>query len=351
MSVKSGDVPKVLVVATSEKTRGGITACVSIIKKSYLWEKFRCRWIETQIDRNLFLKCFYLVKSYLCFFTLAPFYDIIHFHSVPGNCIRLHYPLFRYSKLIGRKVIVHLHVGDQLLNYRDDKKLKSFLTNASLIITLSLKAGSIVDEIYSPHAPVKVLYNAAPEVRPVKNIDKEKFILVAGILDKNKAYDEIIRAFALISDMFPDWRLVFAGNGDIDVAKGIALTEGVSGRVDFVGWVDGDRKVRLFEKASVYCLASYVEGFPMSVLEAWSYGLPVICTTAGGLADVVINRVNAMVFEAGNVEMLAARMSELLSDEYLRSMVAQNSLSLVREKFGKDMIFSQLESIYLDLYN
>lgn len=351
MITKSGVLPKVLVVATSEKTRGGITACVSVIKKSYLWDKFRCRWIETQIDRNLFLKVFYLVKSYLCFFVLAPFYDIIHFHSVPGNCIRLHYPLFRYAVLLDKRVIVHLHVGDQLLNYPEDKKLRYFLINATLIIALSFKAKGIIDDIYSPHAPVKVLYNAAPEVKLVKNTDKEKFILVAGILDKNKAYDVIIKAFALISDKFPDWRLVFAGNGDIDVAKGIALTKGVSERVDFPGWINGDSKVELFEKASVYCLASYVEGFPMSVLEAWSYGLPVICTTAGGLADVVSNRVNAMVFEAGNVEMLAALMSELLGDESLRSVVSQNSLSLVKEKFAPDLIFSQLESIYLDLYN
>jgi len=342
---------KVLVVATSGKTRGGIASVVNGYKKGYIWQKYSCRWIETQIDRNIVFKLFYLVRAYVEFFIFIPFYDIVHFHTVPGNCVNIHLPLLRLAVLYKKKVIVHLHIGDQLHNYTGDKRFREVLDRADMLIAISKMASLVLVDAYRINSQVRVLYNASASVsfERGQNIDKEKIILVAGILDENKAYDIIIRAFALVQKDFKDWKLVFAGNGDVEKAGDLAKNLKVSDSVVFTGWLSGKDKSDLFEKAEIYCLASYMEGFPMSVLEAWEYDLPVICTTAGGLSDVVVDGFNAMVFERGDIEGLAAKMRLLMSDKDLRSQIAANSKDMVRELFSFDEIIRQLDVIYGDL--
>lgn len=101
--------PKVLVIATSRKTRGGITSVVKAYENSPLWNKFRCKWIETHRDGGAFTKLSYLLKGFLQFLLNVPFYSIVHIHtSEPPSALRK--VLFMaVSKLLGKKVIVHFH--------------------------------------------------------------------------------------------------------------------------------------------------------------------------------------------------------------------------------------------------
>ena len=54
------------------------------------------------------------------------------------------------------------------------------------------------------------------------------------------------------------------------------LVCGIQNQVEFLGWVTDKDKEKVFQEASVYCLASDGEGFPMGVLDAWAYGIPQI---------------------------------------------------------------------------
>ena len=80
---------KVLVVATSRKTRGGITSVVKAHETGRQWKKFHCRWIETHRDGNAVRKLWYLITGLLEFVCLLPFYDIVHIHlSEPPSAMR-----------------------------------------------------------------------------------------------------------------------------------------------------------------------------------------------------------------------------------------------------------------------
>ena len=81
--------PKVLVVATSRKTRGGITSVVKAHGQGEQWEKFHCLWIETHRDKGMFTKIFYLIRGFVEFLFLMPLYDLAHIHmSEPMSAIR-----------------------------------------------------------------------------------------------------------------------------------------------------------------------------------------------------------------------------------------------------------------------
>ena len=75
-----------------------------------------------------------------------------------------------------------------------------------------------------------------------------------------------------------------------------------------------------YRKVSIYCIASKQEGFPMSFLEAGSYGIPIVSTPVGGLVDVINNEKNCMVFDYGNHKMLAQQICKLIENESLRTV-------------------------------
>ena len=86
----------------------------------------------------------------------------------------------------------------------------------------------------------------------------------------------------------------------LEDSKQMANNLGVKDSVEFLGFCKGDVLVENFSKASIYVMTSYNEGFPMSVIEAWAYGLPVVSTPVGGLPDVIEVGRNCLTFDFGN---------------------------------------------------
>lgn len=114
---------KVLVIATSHKTRGGITSVIKAHQKGEQWKEFHCKWIETHIDKGSIFKLFYFCKGWILFMLNLPFYDIVHIHtSEPPSAIRK--CLFMWwSKLWKRKLLyIFMHSLLRRLSMENIKK-------------------------------------------------------------------------------------------------------------------------------------------------------------------------------------------------------------------------------------
>ena len=120
-------------------------------------------------------------------------------------------------------------------------------------------------------------------------------------------------------------------------------------QVLFLGWVKGEQKDLLFRKASVFCLASYTEGFPMAVLDAWSYGIPVISTPVGGLPDVLLDGENVLFFQPGDIDGLSDKLKCLLTDDSLRLRLSDASLCLANGEFSVSYVNEQMVDLYGNL--
>lgn len=83
------DAARVLILATSHKTRGGITSVLKEHEQSRYWKTFKCRWLETHRDGNICIKIGYFLKSFLTYIFILPSYDLVHIHtSEPPSALR-----------------------------------------------------------------------------------------------------------------------------------------------------------------------------------------------------------------------------------------------------------------------
>lgn len=338
---------KVLVVATSRKTRGGITSVVKAHETGEQWKKYHCRWIQTHRDGNAARKLWYLCTALIEYVALLPFYDVVHIHVATTQSARRKRLFFYPAKWLGKKTIFHFHPSNEkfLFERHNQKLYRSLFSQADLVLVLSAQWKRWIEEALGLTEHIEVLHNPCPMVH-CRNDLREKHILFAGTVIPRKGYEDLIRGFGKIAHEFPNWKVVFAGNGEIDRAKEIAKETGCIQQTSFLGWVAGREKEKAFQQASIYCLASYGEGFPMGVLDAWAYGIPCVVTPVGGLPDIVAEEENALTFNPGDVDMLARQLKRMMENEPLRMHIAQESLKLAQTTFNVDAINKKLDEIY-----
>ena len=344
---------RVLVIATSRKTRGGITSVIKVHESGEQWKCYHCHWVQTHRDGPAWRKIIYLAIAWIDFLIRLPFYDIVHVHFSTQTSAKRKLPFVLLSKLCGKKVIAHLHCGSQIHKIWN-KDYEKIFSSADICLFLSDSLKKMVEQHTGSKDKYKykykVCYNPCPRVHTFDNlIDKKQQILFSATLSEAKGYRDLIDAFAKIAPDLPSWNLVFAGNGEVDKARRLAESLGIAERVQFCGWLHGEDKWRMYAQSSIFCLPSYAEGFPMAVLDAWAYGLPVITTAVGGVVDIAINGENTLLFNPGDVETLASQIRLMISDKVLQERIKAASVELSQKVFNPDVINAQIANYYKQL--
>lgn len=351
---------QVLVVATSRKTRGGITSVIKAHEGGEQWEKYHCHWVQTHRDGSSLRKICYLMMAWIDFLFRVPFVDLVHVHGTGGTSGRRKLAFITVAKFFRKKTIFHFHPSGEHVLSKDDSfdLLFKIFTSVDLVIVLSPYWEKAIRDAYQDRKiHIKVLWNPCPEVQRDGTRRKNQ-ILYAGTLVKRKGYNVLLRAFARIASKHKDWDLVFAGNpylldgyNEMDDGKRIAHEMGISDQVKWLGWVAGDEKRKVFSESSIYCLASEGEGFPMGVLDAWAYGIPCVMTPVGGIPDIVENGKQGLMFSKGDVEGLARSLDIMIEDNLLREQIVNETDKMVTGVFSEKSVNSELENIYFSLLN
>jgi len=335
----------VLIIATSRKTRGGITSVIKAHEQGEHWKKYHCKWLEAHIDTTSIAKIIYFFRALLTCILIMPFYDIVHIHHAG---IRRKFVFFLLAKLYRRKVIAHLHAcdPDTTINGKDKWMYKFMFSHSAKVIVLSEEWKQMVKDFLDVSENVVVLYNPCPDVKSIPYEQHQNYILYAGTLSKRKGYNLLIEAFSRIADKYPSWNIKFAGNGEIEEGRVLIKELELTDRVAFLGWVSGSEKEALFQKAGCFCLPSYAEGFPMGVLDAWAYGVPVITTPVGGIPDIAQEGRNILLFPAGDVNALSKALDSFLENKTLRMLLSKESFLLSETILNNKKICMELGNIY-----
>ena len=174
------------------------------------------------------------------------------------------------------------------------------------------------------------------------NESKKDIVLAIGRLDMQKGFDVLIKSFSIVVQKFPNWKLEILGDGN----ERSNLQNLISHyKLDLNVKLLGFQKDVLpyFYSSSIYVHPSRFEGFPNSLLEAMSFGLPSI-STKNSADSIIQNEINGLLIDSENIEMLAFSIIKLIQDNNLRKNISMNSLG-VNQDFGFNKIILQWERL------
>jgi glycosyltransferase involved in cell wall biosynthesis len=199
------------------------------------------------------------------------------------------------------------------------------LQAARHIVVTSPRTALALHRFGVPPPPVTVIEpgtDPAPQARGSTG-DVVELLCVATVVPR-KGHDVLVRALALMRDA--SWHLTCVGGLDRDDAwvasvRALAAAAGLGGRVTFAGELDRDPLDALYDRADVFVLPTWYEGYGMAVAEAIARGLPVVSTATGAIADLVGPNAGLLV-PPGDDEALARALSALVSDAGLRTRLA-----------------------------
>jgi glycosyltransferase involved in cell wall biosynthesis len=127
-------------------------------------------------------------------------------------------------------------------------------------------------------------------------------------------------------------RLLIVGDGPLRAELEQEAREcGVDGFVHFAG--AQSEPERFFSEMDVFALTSRSEGMPLVVLEAWAAGVPVVASAVGGLPELIRDGETGMLFPPGDAATLARTLAKLLQEPTLRTRLAEQAWTEVRERF------------------
>lgn len=177
-------------------------------------------------------------------------------------------------------------------------------------------------------------------------------ILFVGNLSKFKGFQVLLDAIPYVVKQNPTVKVLFIGKGELenDLAR-LSLKTKFDKNVIFCGFID-DRNLmnRYYKAADVFCFPSFREGYPMVLLEASAFGLPLVVSDINVHKAIVINGKNGLFFRAGDEKDLASKINFVLENSNLRRLMGQNSreeVSLltwenVGKKFERILMLTQL---------
>ena len=150
-----------------------------------------------------------------------------------------------------------------------------------------------------------------------------KVVLAVGRYRHQKGYDLLLQAWSSVTNK-EGWKLVIVGEGE-DKQKIIELSKFL--KIDDTVEINSstDNIAQYFKSASFYCMSSRFEGLPMVLLEAQSFGLPLVsfdCDT--GPAELIDNEFSGYLVEPENIEKLSEAITKMINldkDSYLRMCI------------------------------
>ncbi|HII4441210.1 TPA: glycosyltransferase family 4 protein [Clostridium perfringens] len=277
-------------------------------------------------------------------------YDVVHFHA-EGPCAMLWLP-----KLLGKTCIATIHGLDHK-RAKWGKFASSYIMlgercatkYADDIIVLSKSVQQYFwnkyrrETIFIPNGVNKPKILEVNEIKRQFGLNGFDYILYLGRLVPEKGILYLIEAF---KQVYTNKKLVIAGgSSDTDkFAQELKELAAEDERIIFTGFVQGNILEELYSNSYVYTLPSDLEGMPLSLLEAMSYGNCCLVSDIPECVDVVEDK--AVVFEKGNVENLKEKLQMLCDSEEVVKQYRKKASDYICRKYDWEEVVEKTIALY-----
>jgi glycosyltransferase involved in cell wall biosynthesis len=266
----------------------------------------------------------------------APFYlaallrgtadvDIVHIFSASYSSFLLaSLPAWLIARIHGKKTLFHYHSGEARDHLRRSGLAKLVLKQADGIVVPSTYLVNVFQD-FDLH--VRVL----PNVVDASQFSYRSRLPVAPKLVCTRGFhpyysvDLVVRAFDLLKRTCPESRLCLVGKGPVerqirDLVETLKLRD-----VKFTGLVSHSEIHHYYDENDIFINASWLDNMPVSILEAFASGTPVVTTAAGGIRYLVEHERTGLLCDPWDWKALAKNVIRLILDPRLALRIAQNA--------------------------
>lgn len=273
-------------------------------------------------------------------------YDVVHtFSAAYFSFVLAPTPAILIAKLYRKKVVLNYHSGeadDHLRRWR-----RTAIATCRLADVIAVPSEYLV-RVFAEHGlPARAIFNiiGAETFRFRQRRPLTPVFLSNRNLESHYGVDGVLRAFARIQESIPEARLTVAGDGSQRHSLERLAQELNLRHVEFTGQIEQGEVFKQYDAADIYLNGSKIDNQPLSLLEAFACGLPVVTTNAGGIPDIVTHEQTGLLVECGDHEALARAALRLLKDHALSERI----ISQARAECGK-YSWEAVRDQWLELY-
>ncbi|MBS2770285.1 MULTISPECIES: N-acetyl-alpha-D-glucosaminyl L-malate synthase BshA [Anoxybacillaceae] len=285
--------------------------------------------------------------------------DVLHVHyAIPhAVCAVLAKQMVGYDV----KIVTTLHGTDiTVLGYDPSLSdmIKFGIEQSDLVTAVSNALVKQTYELLDVQKDIHTIYNFVDErvyhKKDVKHLkqqygitEQEKVIIHVSNFRKVKRVQDVVHAFLHVRSQISA-KLLLVGDGpEMTVVCRLVRQLGLTEDVLFLG--KQENLEELYSMSDVKWLLSEKESFGLVLLEAMACGVPCVGTNIGGIPEVIEDGKTGFLCELGNIEEVAEKTLQMLTNEDLHTYMAEQALKAVYEKFHSQHILQQYEDVYFSL--
>lgn len=195
-------------------------------------------------------------------------------------------------------------------------------------------------ELHTAHIIPNLIRLPTPSPHPFCN---PPVIGVMGRFSPEKGFDLFIRALELLRERDVRFSAVIGGGGELESELITdANRAGLADAITWQGWVED--KNAFFRSLDIFCMPSRTESFPITLLEAMSYGLPIVVTDCGGPAHIITHESSGLLCDI-RAEAIADALEHMLNDPTRAATMGTTARDAAERRYALPVVAKQLSAI------
>ena len=249
--------------------------------------------------------------------------DVVHVFSASYSSFLLApLPAVIVSRLLGKAVVLNYHSGEapdhlqrsaiarRVLRHHVDRNVVPSAFLQDVLASFGIPSDVVPNTIDMHEFRYRVRDDVRPRLLSTRNFEANYNVACT------------LRAFAIVQREHPDASLTLVGSGSQEAPlRALASDLGLR-HVTFAGRVPPSEIPRYYGAADLYVQTPAVDNMPLSVLEAFASGLPVVSTRVGGVPSILTDGVHGLLAPPDDARAVAARITRLLAEPGLARQLA-----------------------------
>lgn len=358
---------KILVVGQTPPPYGGQAVMIEhLVNYEYSNVKiYHVRMVFSRGMKDMGKFQFYKIWHLICiifkiyYFRICKGASILYYPpSGPNSAVYRDMAILFPTRWLFKKIIFHFHASGLSEHLKKNSGLfkwvfKVCFFNPDVAIRLSESCPNEGEPIHAKK--VLIVPNGLPdEAGTVNKLEEKKIInlLFIGLLEESKGELDLCRAIKILKDKGVECKARIAGEfktADYKERFNLFVKENaLEDNVEYIGIIRGTEKESAFRNSDLFCFPSFFhsESFPLVLIEAMSYGLPIVTTKWRGIVDMVEDGYNGYLCEIHSPEQLADRIEKLYREVELRELMGKNARAVFDARYDMKQHLKMMENIF-----